>query len=216
MSLTTPLWKRSWPFLLLATSLVLGATYVTSFSRSRQEFKIAEKSLKQGLLSSSIRRYGRTIRWYTPGNKYVQVATQRLLKISDIAYQSGDWEKAIMALQHLRNALFSIRSLYQPYAKTLERCMQKLATSLSQLSPHETKNQKLNREMLRKQILKHLHANPSPPVWRTSLAAVAYTGWLLSLTILLWFWHRLTYFVRVLMSITHLTLLFAWMWGLLG
>ncbi|TNE48833.1 MAG: hypothetical protein EP343_13170 [Deltaproteobacteria bacterium] len=211
--LTTPVWKHSWPYLLLATFTVLGATYLRSFLSSRTVFARAETLLHDGALEGAIRQYGRTIRWYTPGNRYTLVAAQRLLKISDLSYQQGKWEQAIMALQHLRNALSAIRSVYQPYPTLLKRCQVKLAESFTHLSPGKTAVQQAT---FKKQLLHMFQETPGPSSIRTFFAALMYLLWLGSMALLLWFWGRFSTQQRVAVGMLHLISLVTWMAALMG
>lgn len=213
MSLHTPVWKRSWPFVILTLFFVLGATYLQVFWRSRQSFIQAESLLEQGQLEQAIRQYGRTVRWYIPGNRYTAVAAERLLKISEITYQRGKWEQAIMALQHLRNALSSIRSLYQPYASTLLQAKTRLAESLS-LVNHSRDHR--DRQSIRSKLLEILQRDPSPPLLRTLFASVMYGLWLCTMGILIWYWRVLSRRQKLWLFLGHLGMLCSWMWGLLA
>lgn len=214
MSLSTPIWKQSWPFLLLTVFFVLGATYVKTFLRSRHEFHRAEARLKQGQIEAAIRQYGYTIRWYTPGNRYITVAARRLLKISELSYQRGDWDQTIMALQHLRNALAAIRSVYQPHAALMKQCQTRLAEAFSNIGL--TGRTKSKRSTLRDRYLRILQRNPAPPAWRTLLAALLYALWVLSFVALIWYWALLSLPLRLLFGLSHLGLLALWMWALLA
>lgn len=213
VNLTTPVWKHSWPYLLLAAFTVLGATYLRSFLSARTTFAKAERLLNKGELEGAIRQYGRTLRWYTPGNRYTFVAAKRLLKISALSYQQGKWEQAIMALQHLRNALSSIRSFYQPYRSIQQRCQKELAEAFKHLTPGKTQKQQI---ALKKQLLRLFQKEPKPNMRQTMLAAFAYLLWLVSMAVLLWFWARFSVTQRVGVGLFHLASMLTWMWALMS
>lgn len=173
-----------WPFWLLGVWFVLATVYLKVYTHSRQEFRKAESYLKKGEMHSAIRHYAWSIRWYTPGNRYVRVAIKRLLRIGEHAYQRGDWEQAISAYQHTRNALNALRTTTQPHKTTLHLCEKRLAQVLVQLSPSRDApraskgKEESPQEKKIKQILSSLQVDARPSGWTSIWLLIGYIVWL--------------------------------------
>ena len=181
--------KRFLISLFFAFSLLLSIVYIKVYLQARSEFQQAETLLKKTLLRRAIRHYSYTIKWYTPGNKYVIVAMSRIQRLSDHAYQQGNWSLATYGYQQLRDALKSIRSLYQPHQKILRFSQEKLAKLLT-LLPGKNVSNPAHNEMISKKLLITLLDDPSPNFIYSFLSSLFFIFWFLQIGLLLTFWNK--------------------------
>ncbi len=151
--------RRFWLSFFFIFSLLLSFVYLRVYFQARTEFHRAEALLAQRKLRRAIRHYSYVIKWYTPGNKYVVVAISRIKKLSQHAYEQGNWSLATFGFQKLRNALRSIRSFYQPHADILHFTHKKLAALLTLLPGKDPSNSAHN-DLISKKLIPILSKAP--------------------------------------------------------
>ncbi|MCB9637927.1 MAG: hypothetical protein H6728_14235 [Myxococcales bacterium] len=174
-------------FLTLLTCFVMSALYLKTYFRARNVFYRAEHLLKKKQLRPAIRSYGRVIRWYTPGSRYVERSIQRILRLAQLSFEQGDWELALFAYQHLYNALSAIRGLYQPFPQETAQCRHQEAILLALLPspnmPSTTEREALHQHL--RSLLQREHA-PSPIL--SALSLFFFLCFSCAITVSLWQW----------------------------
>ncbi|HAA54421.1 MAG TPA: hypothetical protein DCE42_06675 [Myxococcales bacterium] len=203
--------KRSSILIFVGVCFFLGSVYLKVYFQSRQEFQIAETHLSRGELRLAIRHYAYVVRWYTPGNRYVNVAIQRIKKLGEHAYKNGNWALALFAYQQLRNGISSTRHLFQPHSKVLEHCHERLSRLLSLVSgkvPFDADND----VPLKKSLLKMLRKeHPTPSPWLSFAAALSFVLWLVSCGYILATWHHTPTRDRLYSMISSVGLALLWL-----
>jgi hypothetical protein len=193
---------QRWPLWFLGAWFVLSSVYLKVYLHARAEFRQAETRLRNGKVRAAVRRYGRAIRWYTPGNRYVKASVVRLSRIGELAFRRGDWEQATITFQHLCGALSSLKGIYQPYLSTLKTCRKHLSTVLSQLPPPGIQKG-MTQDIRQKEILAVLQGSDAPSTIGSVLSLLGYILWLWCCGRLCWRWSMWSSTKR-------------WVWGVVG
>lgn len=151
------MWKLQNSLLILFSCLIL--LHLKTHFQARLQFQRAELHLKQGHLAQAIRLYGETICSYTPGNRYVKAALQRLQQIAKASYRQTNWRMSLTAKQQSYSALNMLRHFSQPHAKKHKRLQSEVSILLSYLPSISAgaplSEKKIQKQLHQKLALKH-------------------------------------------------------------
>ncbi|MEM1009516.1 MAG: hypothetical protein AAGJ35_10975 [Myxococcota bacterium] len=192
--------RRRLLFSVFAVVSITSVLYLKNYLHARTDFHQGEAALQNKKPRRSIRLYTRSIRWYTPGSRYVEKSIARSLKIAELSFEQGDWALALFAYQSLYNALSSIRSIYQPFMPEAVQCQHQLAILLA-LLPSSTARPASEREQLHQQLKQMLEHDPSPERLISGLGLLFCCACFLSICVLLWQWHALSTQQRLLLLV---------------
>ncbi len=119
--------------ILVCIILVLIVAKLTYQAESH--FRKAEQAVTEQDWKEAVWQYQWALRSYVPG---LPVNRQAVTRLEDLAAQwnaAGNTEQGLDALQTLRAALYSIRSLYQPFPEALLRTEEAIQAIQRQSAP---------------------------------------------------------------------------------
>ncbi len=137
---------------------------------SAMEWRRAEDKLSAGELRNATLHYGRTIRWYFPGNPYVRRAANKLLHLSQESWQQQDYRLALHVNRVLSGSLSATRSFYQPYAEMLQQGRENIA----KLTPLVESERNIDPQ----QVLAKLEEDRDPDLWWSFVSSLAFLAWI--------------------------------------
>lgn len=129
--------KQRWiktVLVVIAVSLVaFSMVWLETLHRAKESFLEAEKAKEKGDYALAIVWYGTTIRFYTPGSKWVTLSKNRLFDMGQMFEASGDYKKAKESYDEVVHGIYAIRSFYTPHKdwqdaaiKKVEECKKKI------------------------------------------------------------------------------------------
>ena len=151
-------------FLIATFILILGRVYSESKDFYR---KGTESFLKDDLYMAAL-YFGRSAKWYFPGNPYVRRSIKGLLDTANKAEEIGETEFALKACYTLRGSLYGTKGLFMPHKEWLEPCNQKIADLTVIRNPY----------VKREKVLQGLYKKVGPRVGWALLVVLGFWGWI--------------------------------------
>lgn len=129
--------KHKW----VKVSLVVVGVIVVAFSmvwmetlhRAKKSFYEGEKAIKNQDYALAIVWYGTTIRFYTPGSKWVKKAKDNLYEIGQMFESQGEYKKAKEAYDEIVHGIYAIRSFYTPHLDWQQDALKKVSECKAKL-----------------------------------------------------------------------------------
>ncbi|HEY1248308.1 MAG TPA: hypothetical protein VGE97_04920, partial [Nitrososphaera sp.] len=168
-------------FLFVAILLLLQTAH-----SAKQEFAYGEQAATRGEHKAAITHYERAIKWYTPLNKTVRHAVERLWQLGTEAETRGDWPLALEAYQSLRASLYAVQSFYVPYQSWIPKSEARIAPLLAKMKAGtEPQEDKLAQDTAR--FAMQLQRHVGPHVGWSLLVEIGFLGWVGATVGLIWY-----------------------------
>lgn len=115
------------------SSIVLGVIIVVfimiwleTLHRAKEAFYEGEKEYKKKNYEMAVVWYGSTIRFYTPGSKWVKKAKERIFEIGKMYEEQGKYKEAADTYSEVVHGIYAIRSFYTPHKDWQEQAKEKV------------------------------------------------------------------------------------------
>ena len=150
-----------------------------------QDFTRGEESYTHGEYKVALTHYERTIKWYTPFSKVVQLAVERLWQLGTEAEARGDVSLALEAYQTLRSSLYAVQNFSMPYQSWIPKSEERIAPLLAKTKAGgEQGEDKLAQDTAR--FAMQLQRHVGPHLGWSILVEIGFLGWVGATVCLIW------------------------------
>ncbi|MDI6736022.1 MAG: hypothetical protein QME42_07505 [bacterium] len=94
--------------------------------RAKEAFNEGEKEYKKKDYDMAVVWYGSTIRFYTPGSKWVKKAKERIFEIGKMYEEQGKYKESADTYGEVVHGIYAIRSFYTPHQDWQKQAMKKV------------------------------------------------------------------------------------------
>ncbi|MBI4975246.1 hypothetical protein HZC20_01080 [Candidatus Peregrinibacteria bacterium] len=152
--------------------------FLKVYFNSMWEYQQGEGFLVKKDYENAVTHYERSIKWYTPLNKYVNKSIDRLWEIGNILQNENNDKLALEAYISLRGSLYAVRSFYTPHKKWIEMADGKIADLIVKKEPYSEEDKKKTIEQRRREEMEVLKIDYAPnPFWAVVLE-IGFIGWI--------------------------------------
>ena len=113
--------------------LLISSLWVKVYISSMNDYNHAIRSYEQKEIIKTINYLGRSMHWYAPFNPYVKRSADMLFQISRQAEDRGDLKISFIALNTVKNSIYSIRAAFGVYNNILEESEKRIKRILPKL-----------------------------------------------------------------------------------
>lgn len=106
--------------------IVLAMVWLETLFRAKNAFYEGEKEYKKKDYPLAVAWYGSTIRFYTPGSKWVKKAKEQIFKIAKMYEKEGKYKEAQDTYGEVVHGIYAIRSFYTPHQDWQKEAMKKV------------------------------------------------------------------------------------------
>ncbi|MEW6618175.1 MAG: hypothetical protein AB1422_02295 [bacterium] len=100
--------------------------WLETLHRAKEAFYEGEKEYKGKNYAMAVVWYGSTIRFYTPGSKWVKKAKERIFEIGQMYEKDGQFKEAKDTYGEIVHGIYAIRSFYTPHEDWQKQAMEKV------------------------------------------------------------------------------------------
>ena len=108
--------------------MVIAVTMVwlETGQRAKEAFNEGEKEYKKKDYDMAVVWYGSTIRFYTPGSKWVKKAKERIFEIGKMYEEQSKYKESADTYGEVVHGIYAIRSFYTPHEDWQKQAMKKV------------------------------------------------------------------------------------------
>ena len=150
--------------LFITVSLLLTRVYF----ESRSFYGKGKESLLNDDPYMAITYFGRSAKWYFPGNPYVKQSIEGLWSAACKAEERGEIEFALKACYTLRGSLYATKWLFMHHKEWIEPCNQKIADLTVARHPY----------IKRAKVITGLNKEERPIVIWAFFVVICFYGWI--------------------------------------
>ena len=155
---------------------ILFMIWTSAFIGSMNNFVKGKDYFNNQQYIKAITFFDRSIHWYTPFNPFIEKSAEYLWKISEQAEQINDDQLSMIAIETIRNSLYSSRGLYSPGVTWIKRCDDKIQNIIKNQNEEifKVKDEFESQDKIIKQVIIY----NDPNIFWTIVLEIGLLGWI--------------------------------------